>query len=207
LRRSSSCDATFLFTTILFSREILLETMQMNATIMMLIVIALAVIGVLVIAATRPDEFRLQRSIVIDAMPERIFPLINDLRAHESWNPFDKPDPDTRKTHAGAPQGAGAVYEWNGKGQAGAGRLSILESDPSSRIGMQLEMSKPFKTSNQVTFTLMSAGEATNLTWSMRGPVPYPAKVMHTLFNMDRMIGKQFEAGLTNLKNIAESYR
>ena len=179
----------------------------MNAITLMLVVIALVVIGVLVLAATKPDVFRLQRSIVIDAMPERIFPLINDLRAHESWNPFDKPDPDTRKTHAGATQGAGAVYEWDGKGQAGAGRLSILESDPSSRIGMQLEMLKPFKTSNQVTFTLAPAGATTNLTWSMQGPVPYPAKVMHTLFNMDRMVGKQFEAGLANLKNIAETYR
>lgn len=179
----------------------------MNAITLTLVVIALAIIGVLVLAATRPDVFRLQRSIVIDALPERIFPLINDLRAHESWNPFDKPDPDTRKTHAGATQGKGAVYEWNGKGQAGAGRLSILESDPSSRIGMQLEMLKPFKTSNQVVFTLVPEGAATHMTWSMQGPVPYPAKVMHVLFNMDRMVGRQFEAGLANLKKIAETYR
>jgi len=178
----------------------------MNAMIMTLIVIALVAIGVLALAATKSDEFHLQRSIVIDASPERIFPLINDLRAHESWSPFDKPDPDTRKTHAGAMQGAGAVYEWNGKGQAGSGRLSILESGP-SLIGMRLEMLKPFKTSNLVTFTLLSAGEATNLTWSMQGPMPYPAKVMHTLFNMDRMVGKQFEAGLTKLKTIVESHR
>jgi uncharacterized protein YndB with AHSA1/START domain len=181
--------------------------MRMNATTLILIVIALAVIGILVLAATRPDVFRLQRSIVIDAVPERIFPLIDDLRAHESWNPFDKPDPDTRKTHTGTARGAGAVYEWNGKGQAGTGRLSILESDPFSRIGMQLEMLKPFKTSNQVTFALVHEGAATHLTWSIKGPVPYPTKVMHTLFNMDRMIGKQFEIGLTNLKRIAETYR
>ena len=179
----------------------------MNAISLVLVVTVLAVIGVLVLAAAKPNVFRLQRSIVIDAMPERIFPLINDLRAHESWNPFDKPDPDTHKTRTGATQGAGAVYAWNGKGPAGTGRLSILESDPCSRIGMQLEMFKPFKTSNEIVFTLAPAGAATHLTWSMQGPVPYPAKIMHTLLNMDRMIGKQFEAGLTNLKSIAEAYR
>lgn len=179
----------------------------MNAITLILVAIALMAAGVLVLAANKPDVFRLQRSIVIDAAPERIFPLIDDLRAHEAWNPFDKPDPDTRKTHAGAAQGAGAVYEWNGKGQAGTGRLSILESAPSSRIGMRLEMLKPFKTSNQVTFTLVPEGAATNLTWSMQGPVPYPAKVLHTLFNMDRMIGKRFEVGLANLKSIAEACR
>lgn len=179
----------------------------MNAINLVLVVIVFVAIGILILAANKPDVFRLQRSIVIDAMPERIFPLINDLRAHEAWNPFDNSDPDTRKTHAGAAQGAGAVYEWNGKGQAGTGRLSILESDPCSRIGMRLEMLKPFKTSNQVTFTLVPEDAATHLTWSMQGPVPYPAKIMHTLFDMDRMIGKQFEAGLMNLKNIAENYR
>lgn len=179
----------------------------MNAITLALVFIALVTIGILVLAANKPDVFRLQRSIVIEAMPERIFPLIDDLRAHESWNPFDKPDPDTRKTHTGSIQGAGAVYEWNGKGPAGAGRLSILESHPCSRIGMQLEMLKPFKTRNQVTFTLVPAGASTHLTWSMQGPVPYPAKIMHALLNMDRMIGKQFELGLTNLKSIAETYR
>lgn len=180
----------------------------MNTIVIASALIACLVIGVLGLAATKPDVFRLQRSIVIDAMPENIFPLINDLRAHESWNPFDRPDPDTRKTHAGATQGAGAVYAWNGKGPAGAGRLSILESEPPSRIGMRLEMLKPFKSSNEVTFTLVPAGgAATNLTWSMQGHVPYPAKIMHTLFNMDRVIGKQFEAGLASLKAIAEAYR
>lgn len=179
----------------------------MNEATLVLAIIVLGIIGVLVFAASKPDVFRLQRSIAIDAMPERIFPLINDLRAHESWNPFDRPDPDTRKIHTGAAQGVGAVYAWNGKGQAGTGRLCIVESDPSSRIRMRLEMLKPFKASNQVIFTLMPEGGATHLTWSMQGPMPYPAKVMHTLFNMDRMVGKQFEAGLANLKGIAERYR
>ena len=179
----------------------------MNEATFVLAIIVLGIIGVLVFAASKPDVFRLQRSIAIDAMPERIFPLLNDLRAHESWNPFDKPDPDTRRIHTGAAQGVGAVYEWNGKGQAGTGRLCILESDPSSRIGMRLDMLKPIRASNQVTFTLMPADAATLLTWSMQGPMPYPAKVMHALFNMDRMAGKQFETGLANLKGIAESYR
>jgi uncharacterized protein YndB with AHSA1/START domain len=177
----------------------------MNAAILIIFILSLLAIGVLIRAASRPDVFRLQRSIVIDAVPERIFPFIDDLRAHEAWNPFDRPDPDTRKTHAGAAQGAGSVYEWDGKGQAGAGRLSILESHPCSRIGMRLEMLKPFRTTSQVTFTLVPAGTATSLTWSMQGPVPYPVKVMHTLFNVDRMVGSQFETGLANLKNIAET--
>jgi hypothetical protein len=38
----------------------------------------------------------------------------------------------------------------------------------------------------------------------MHGPNPYMAKVIHLVFNMDSMVGKQFEAGLANLKTLAE---
>ena len=179
----------------------------MNTLTIVLAIVAILIIGLLIAAAKKPDVFRLQRSIAIDAGPESVFPLINDLHAHEAWNPFDKPDPATTKTHSGSAQGAGAVYEWRSKGQSGSGKLSILQADPFSRIAMQLDMLAPFKASNEVIFILAPANGATHLTWSMQGPVPYPAKVMHTLFNMDRMVGKQFETGLANLKRIVENNR
>lgn len=179
----------------------------MNAITLVLAVVAILIVGLLVAAATKPGTFRLQRSIAIDAPPESIFPLINDLHAHEAWNPFDQPDPTTTKIHSGSPLGAGAVYEWNGKGPSGSGRISILQADPSSRIAMQLDMLAPLKASNEVIFTLAPMDGSTHLTWFMQGPVPYPAKVMHTLFNMDRMVGKQFEAGLATLKRIVENNR
>ena len=179
----------------------------MNTLILVLAAVAVLIAGLLAVAAMKPNMFRLQRSIAIDAVPGNIFPLINDLRAHEAWNPFDKPDPATTKTHSGSAQGAGAIYEWKGKGQSGSGKLSILQADPFSRIVMQLDMLAPFKASNEVVFTLAPANGATQLTWSIQGPMPYPAKIMHTLFNMDRMVGRQFEAGLANLKRIVESNR
>lgn len=179
----------------------------MNAITLVLAIVAILIIGLLVAAAMKPDTFRLQRSIAIDAPPESIFPLINDLHAHEAWNPFDKPDPATTKIHSGSPQGAGAVYEWKSKGPSGSGRISILQADPSSRIAMQLDMLAPFKASNEVLFTLAPVGGSTHLTWFMQGSVLYPAKIMHTLFNMDRMVGRQFEAGLATLKRIVEDNR
>ena len=179
----------------------------MNAITLLLATVAILIIGLMVAAAMKPDTFRLQRSIAIDAPPESIFPLINDLHAHEAWNPFDKPDPATTKIHSGSPYGAGAVYEWKSKGPSGSGRISILQADPSSRIAMQLDMLAPLKASNEVVFTLAPVGGSTHLTWFMQGSVPYPAKIMHTLFNMDRMVGRQFEAGLATLKRIVEDNR
>jgi hypothetical protein len=166
-------------------------------------IVVVLVVAVLVIAATRPDIFRVSRSAIIRAPADRIFPLINDLRAHESWSSFDKPDPAVSKVHSGAPEGTGAVYEWKGKGQAGAGRLAITRSMPSSTVEMQLDMLKPFKASNQVVFTLQPKGDATEVTWAMQGHTPFLGRIMHLFFNMDRMVDGQFEIGLGQLASLA----
>lgn len=176
----------------------------MKLFLVLIALLALALVIVLILAARKPDDFSMRRSLVIDAPPERIFPLINDLRAHESWSPFDPPDPAVAKIYTGAATGTGAVYEWSGKGQSGSGRLAITESVPSSRIVMRLDMLKPMATSNVVTFSLAPVPGGTEVTWAMQGRTPFLAKIFHVFIDMDRMVGGQFEAGLLTLKNMAE---
>ncbi len=65
-------------------------------------------------------------------------------------------------------------------------------------------MFKPFEAHNMVEFTLVPRGETTTVTWSMQGRVPYFAKIVHVVFDMDKMVGGDFETGLANLKAIAE---
>ena len=166
------------------------------------VVIAVAVVAVLVYAATKPDKFGVQRAASIGAPPEKIFPLIDDLHAHTSWSPFEK-DPNMKRTHSGAARGKGAVYEWEGNRQVGAGRLAIIDSTP-SKVTMALDMLKPFEAHNVVEFTLEPKGGSTNVTWAMRGRQPYMAKLMSTFINCDKMVGSQFEEGLGKLKALAE---
>ena len=166
------------------------------------VVIAVAVVAVLVYAATKPDKFGVQRAASIGAPPEKIFPLIDDLHAHTSWSPFEK-DPNMKRTHSGAARGKGAVYEWEGNRQVGAGRLAIIDSTP-SKVTMALDMLKPFEAHNVVEFTLEPQGGSTNVTWAMRGRQPYMAKLMSTFINCDKMVGSQFEEGLVKLKVLAE---
>jgi hypothetical protein len=172
----------------------------MLLTIVAILVVAL--IAVLIYAATKPDSFGVQRSAAINAPAEKIFPLINDLHAHTSWSPFEK-DPNMKRTHSGAPQGKGAVYEWDGDRKVGSGRLAIADSTPSN-ITMILDMFKPFKAHNTVNFLLEPQGSATRVTWAMRGQQPYMAKLMSTFINCDKMVGGQFEEGLAKLKALAE---
>ena len=173
---------------------------------------ASVIVGIIVIvlgallgyAATKPDAFRVQRSASIKAPPEKIFAQINDLHRWGSWSPWEKLDPAMKRTYGGAVQGKGAVYEWDGNLNVGKGRMEITDTSPPSKVVIKLDFVKPFEAHNMAEFTLEAKGDLTNVTWAMHGPNPYLAKVLHTIFNMDRMVGKQFETGLANLKTIAE---
>jgi uncharacterized protein YndB with AHSA1/START domain len=171
-------------------------------------VVALVVVvligALLVYASTQPDRFRIQRSASINAPPEKIFALINDFHSWGPWSPYEKLDPAMKRTFSGAANGTGAVYEWESNGKAGAGRMEIVESTPPSKIMINLDFTKPLDAHNVVEFTLEATGSSTNVTWTMRGHLPYLAKAMHVIFSMDNMVGKQFETGLANLKAIAE---
>jgi uncharacterized protein YndB with AHSA1/START domain len=168
------------------------------------IVAVVLIVALLVYAATKPDTFRVQRSASIKAPPEKIFPLVNDLHSHATWSPWEKKDPAMKRTHSGAASGKGAVYEWDGNKEIGKGRMEILESTPPSKVVFAMHFIKPFEAHNTAEFLLEPSGDSTTVTWAIFGPQPYLAKVMHLFFNMDRMIGTEFEAGLSSLKAITE---
>ena len=168
------------------------------------IIILVLIAAVLIYAATKPDTFQVQRSATIKAPPEKIFPLINDFHSWESWSPWEGLDPAMKRTHSGAASGKGAVYAWEGNSKVGAGRMEMIESTPSSKIGIQLDFIKPFEGHDVAEFMLVPNGDSTTVTWSMHGPNTYMGKLMSVFFNMDRMVGGDFEKGLANLKAAAE---
>lgn len=170
--------------------------------------IALAVVvlvaAVLLFAATRPDSFRVQRSTSIKAPAEKIFPLIADFHAWGAWSPWEKLDPTMKRTHSGAPSGKGAVYAWDGNNEVGAGRMEIAEVSAPSRLSIKLDFSRPMEGHNTAEFTLVPKGDGSEVTWAMFGPNPYLSKLIGLFLDMDKMIGKDFETGLANLKALAE---
>ena len=168
------------------------------------IVVVAAVVALLGYAATKPDRFRVARSTVIAAPPERIYALLDDFHEWGAWSPYEKLDPAMSRTYGGPPRGLGSTYAWSGDGKAGAGRMEIVEATVPSKLLIDLDFTKPFQSHNQAIFTLVPEGGATRVTWAMEGPSPYLFKVMDVIFNMDRMAGKDFEAGLASLKAEAE---
>jgi len=168
------------------------------------IVIVVLIAGVLILAATKPGTFRVQRAASIKAPPEKVFALINDFNRWGAWSPWEKKDPAMKRTFGTTTSGKGATYAWEGNKDVGQGRMEIAESVPPSKVALNLDFVKPFEAHNLVEFTLEPKGDATNVTWAMRGDTPYFAKIIHVFINMDKMVGKDFEAGLANLKAIAE---
>jgi len=183
----------------------------MITTILIIIAIALtiAIAAALIYAATQPETFRVIRSTLISAPPEKIFPLINDLHAQSTWSPFEK-DPNMKRTHSGAPSGKGAIYEWDGNRNVGAGRIAITDSVPPSRVSLSLDMSRPFEARNIVDFILEPKSSATQVTctqvtWAMQGRQHFMVKVMSLFISCDKMVGGQFEEGLAKLKALVET--
>ena len=169
-----------------------------------LIVILLLIVGVLGYASTKPDQFRVERSIVIAAPAEKIFPHINDFHQWQAWSPYETLDPAMKRSFSGADSGVGTVYAWEGNSAVGAGSMQILESTPSSAIKIKLDFLKPMEAQDTADFTLAAQGKDTTVTWAMSGQAPYLMKVMSVFVDCDKMIGKDFEAGLAKLKTLSE---
>lgn len=168
------------------------------------VLVAAAIITFFIVVAGKPNSFRLQRSITIQAPADAIYPLIDDFHNWPLWSPWEKLDTSMQRTYSGETAGAGAVYDWSGTGKAGTGRMAITEAVPSSRLLIALDFFKPFKASNMAEFTLQPQDGGTVVTWAMYGPSPFISKLMSTIFNMETTVGPDFEAGLQSLKTLSE---
>ena len=171
--------------------------------VLLVLIAFVAVLGAVV--ASRPSEFRVERTRVIAAPPAAVFAQVNDFHKWPTWNPWGKLDPTMKQTYEGAPAGVGAVYTWAGNRQVGEGRMTIVESRPDELIRLRLDFMKPLPGTSTAEFTFKPEGDGTAVTWSMDGTNGFLAKAIGLVFNMDRMIGGQFEKGLADMKTVAEA--
>jgi uncharacterized protein YndB with AHSA1/START domain len=169
-----------------------------------ILIVGAVIAALLAFAATKPNTFRLERSITINAPPEKVFALVNDFKEWRQWSPWENVDADLKRDYSGAASGVGAVYAWEGQ-MTGQGRMEIVESTPAERVSIQLMFIKPWQATNTAEFALTpNAQGGTNAMWAMFGPSPFMSKVMQIFMSMDAMVGKDFEKGLAQLKAAAE---
>jgi uncharacterized protein YndB with AHSA1/START domain len=168
------------------------------------LIIVLAVAAILLLASTKPSNFRVERSTTIAAPPEKVAALIDDFHQWDAWSPWAHLDPIMKTTYSGPPSGVGSVYEWEGNSKVGKGRMEILAIEP-TKTTIELDFLKPFESQNTADFVLEPQGTTTRVNWIMNGPLRFfPGRVMSVFTSMDKVIGPDFDKGLANLKAAAE---
>lgn len=150
------------------------------------------------------DTYTVERSVTIAAPPERIYDQLANFHNWTNWSPWEDVDPELKRTYSGAESGTGAVYGWSGNRKAGQGRMEITDAIAPSRVQIDLRFEKPWKARNDTTFTIQPEGSGSRVTWSMTGKKTLMTKVMGIIKSMDKLVGPDFERGLTRLKATTE---
>ena len=163
------------------------------------------ILALAVAAALRPSEFTVTRSLIMNAAAPQVFAQVNDFHNWQAWSPWAKMDPNAKISYEGAPAGTGAVFRWDGDKKVGAGSMTILESRPSNLINIELDFTRPFKSSDTAVFTFESEDDHTLVTWAMSGKRNLVAKAIGLFVDCDKVVGGQFEQGLVNLKALSEA--
>jgi hypothetical protein len=169
-----------------------------------LMFLVLVVVAFVLFVATRPAAFRVERSAVVAAPASAVFAQLDDFHNWPAWSPWEHLDPAMTKSMSGAASGTGAVYEWNGNDKVGQGRMIITDTKPDQEVAIRLEFMKPFRATNVTTFALTPVSAGTQVTWSMEGRNNFVGKAMCLFMPMDKMVGGDFERGLSTLKEVAE---
>jgi hypothetical protein len=170
--------------------------------------ILLGIVAVVAILALviylQPSEFLVERTASFQASDSVVYSQINDFRNWDAWSPWAKLDPNMTVTYDGPAYGTGSQYMWEGNDDVGSGKMMILGSIPHSYIEIQLDFYKPIASTNKTIFTITGDSTQSSVTWSMSGQNNFMAKAFDLFFNMDKMIGADFEKGLASLKQVVE---
>ena len=170
-----------------------------------LIVLGGLIAAFLFVVALQPSGYAIARSQNMAAAPTVVFTQVNDLHRWEAWSPWAKLDPAAKITFEGPQEGTGAVFRWAGNDQIGEGSMTITESKPGELVRIRLDFLKPMAGTSESQFTFAKDGNDTKVTWSMTGKNDFIGKAFCLFMNMDRMLGGQFEKGLTSLKGVVEA--
>ncbi|GDY13883.1 polyketide cyclase [Planctomycetota bacterium] len=166
--------------------------------------LVLVVVAALVlVVAVQPAEFAITRSLAMNAPPAAIFAEVNDFKRWGGWSPWEKIDPNLKRTYGEITAGVGAVYRWQGNDQVGEGSMTISSIKPDQQITIKLEFLKPFAAKNQTIFDFTPTAAGTTVTWTMRGRNDFMTKAVCLFMDMDKMVGADFEKGLAQLKALS----
>lgn len=162
--------------------------------------VVVLVAALVILVATRPARFRVERSLVIEESPRALFDVVSDFHKWDRWSPWAKLDPAMKTTFEGTPGKVGSSYHWLGNDKVGEGRMTVTEVHPPLQARIRLEFLKPWKSTNETIFDLYAESGGTRVVWIMTGELDFMGKAMSLFMDMDKAIGPDFEKGLAAIK-------
>lgn len=175
---------------------------------MMTILFVLLGLAVLlaILSMVAPKNYRVSREIKIDRPLSEVFDYLRSLKKMDEWSPWAKKDPNMKKTFTGTDGEVGAISAWIGNKDVGEGEQEIKAMVEGKRIDSELRFLKPWKSTSDafLEFEELSSAQ-TKVTWGFSGKNNFPMNIIAMFMSMDKMIGKDFEEGLSNIKSILEN--
>jgi uncharacterized membrane protein len=153
----------------------------------------------------RGKDFRFEREITINRPREQVFAYLRSLKNFQNWNPFVKPGSQVKVDFRGNDGQVGFVSAWDGDKQVGAGEQEITRIIEGERVEFELRFKRPFAATNQAYFAADAvSGTQTRVRWMMSGKSKFPMTLIGLFMSCDKMMGKEFDSGLSKLKTILE---
>lgn len=172
------------------------------------IVVAVLLVLLIGVVATRPAGYTIERSKTLAAPPETVYPKLVDFHRWREWSPWENRDPAMTRSFSGAESGPGAVYSWKGNSDVGEGRMTITDAKPSQQVVIRLEFLEPFASTSTTGFALTPSPQGgTNVRWTMSGENNFMMKGMGLFMNMDKMIGDDLNMGLAKLDSVTAAQK
>ncbi|HJV60056.1 MAG TPA: SRPBCC family protein [Albitalea sp.] len=168
-----------------------------------ILIVVLALLAVLVIGGyLLSPKFTVSRSITINAPADKVYALVADPRAWRRWSVWTQRDPAMQIDYSGPASGTGARWAWRSKSE-GNGSMTFTATEPARRVAFELAFAD-FGSVSTGELEFVPDGNATRVTWRMDGDTGGNPLFRWIALNADRMVGKDFEAGLARLKAVAE---
>lgn len=170
-----------------------------------IVLVLVAVIAtILLLASLRPSEYTIAREITIDKPAEPIFDYLQNPKRMELWAPWKTLDPHLIMSYSGPNAGVGAKASWDSPGKMGAGSATVVGIVPNKTVRTKLEYKRPFTMNQDAEISIVQSGSQSVVKWSVQGHNGFMQRVVFLFMNMDKMVGGNFESGLSNLKSLLE---
>jgi len=168
-----------------------------------LLIVVLALLAVLVVGGyLLSPKFTVSRSITVNAPADKVYAFVASPKQWTLWSVWNQRDPNMQIEYAGPESGTGAKWSWKSKSQ-GDGSMTFTATEPARKVAFDLYF-PDFGTTSQGLLEFVPDNNSTKVTWTMNGDMGSNPLFRWMALGADRMVGKDFEAGLANLKAVAE---